>query len=142
MQIFDFINVNFIHNATFANSFPENYLHQARDLANFHEYGIFSSPQPNGIGNSEKDVLGKCTGIKSLTSIFTVAGQTILPSILDGLANIADTKNPLKFVYQAVSYKPFISLFNLTGVAEMNPQLAGFGQLYYLFPVSDSLASA
>lgn len=104
-NIFDFINVRYIHDATFAKSFPENYLHQARDLANFHEYGIFSSPQPNGIGN--------------------IAGQTILPSILDGLASIADANNPLKLVYQAVSYKPFISLFNLTGAAEMNPQLAG-----------------
>ena len=57
MKIFDFVNVQFIHNATFAKSFPVNYLQQARDLANFHEYGIFSSPQPNGIGNSERQVL-------------------------------------------------------------------------------------
>ena len=57
-----------------------------------------------------------------------VAGQTILPSILDGMASIADAKNPRKFVYQAISYKPFISLFSLTQAAEMNPQLAGIGK--------------
>jgi hypothetical protein len=65
-----------------------------------------------------------------------------LPSILDGLQSIADAKNPLKLVYEAVSYKPFISLFNLTGAAEMNPQLAGIGQLHYLFPVSNDLIAA
>ncbi|KAF8967110.1 histidine phosphatase superfamily [Flammula alnicola] len=104
-NIFDFINVQFIHNASFANALPPTYLEQARDLANFHEYGIFSSLQLNGIGN--------------------IAGQTILPSILDGFASIADSKNPRKLVYEAVSYKPFISLFNMTGAAQMNPQLAG-----------------
>ena len=58
------------------------------------------------------------------------------------MASIADANNPLKLVYQAVSYKPFISLFNLTGAAEMNPQLEGIGQLDYLFPVSDNLIVA
>lgn len=56
-----------------------------------------------------------------------VAGHTILPSILDGLKSINDTSNPIKLVYQAISYKPFISLFNLTGVASANPELAGIG---------------
>lgn len=52
-QIYDYMNVNSIHNATFARNLPEGYLEQARDLANFHEGGVFSSPQPNGIGNSK-----------------------------------------------------------------------------------------
>jgi len=104
-NIFDFMNVQSIHNATFAQALPPTFLAQARDLANYHEYGIFSSPKASGISN--------------------IAGQTILPSILDGISGIADMKNPRKFIYQAVSYKPFISLFNLTGAAEMNPQLAG-----------------
>lgn len=46
------MNVNSIHNATFAKLLPTGYLEQARALANFHEYGIFSSPQVDGIGNS------------------------------------------------------------------------------------------
>jgi prostatic aicd phosphatase len=46
------MNVQFIHNAKFAAALPKNYLAIARDLANFHEYGVFSDPKPSGIGNS------------------------------------------------------------------------------------------
>jgi len=84
---------------------PAGFLEQARDLANFHEHGVFTSPQMDGIGN--------------------IAGQTILPSIIEGFNNITDPKTVRKFIVQAVSYKPFLSLFNMTGVAQMNPQLAG-----------------
>ncbi|KAF8157825.1 histidine phosphatase superfamily [Crassisporium funariophilum] len=104
-NIFDYMNVQSIHNETFAKNLPPTFLEQARDLANFHEYGVFTSAQLDGIGN--------------------IAGQTILPSILDGIISIADAQNPLKLVYQAVSYKPFISLFNMTGAAQASPQLAG-----------------
>lgn len=51
----------------------------------------------------------------------------MLPSIINGFDNIANVSNPIKFVYEAISYKPFISLFNMTGVAETYPQLAGVG---------------
>ncbi|KAF9454839.1 phosphoglycerate mutase-like protein [Macrolepiota fuliginosa MF-IS2] len=104
-MIYDFMNVQSIHDAEFSQRLPPSVLAQARDLANFHEYGVFSSPNLNGIGN--------------------IAGQTILPSILEGFAQIADPSNPLKILYQAISYKPFISLFNMTGVAQQNPKLAG-----------------
>ncbi|KDQ62176.1 hypothetical protein JAAARDRAFT_30078 [Jaapia argillacea MUCL 33604] len=104
-NIFDFMNVNSIHNATFFNTLPPTFLAQARALANFHEYGVFTSPQLQGIGN--------------------IAGQTILPSILNGLHNIQNSSNPIKFVYEAISYKPFLSLFNMTGVAAAHPELAG-----------------
>lgn len=104
-NIFDFMNVESIHDSNFVKALPPTYLAQARDLANWHEYNIFSSPQLNGVGN--------------------IAGRTILPSILNGFASIANPSDPLKFFYQAISYKPFISLFNMTGIAEMNPELAG-----------------
>ena len=58
-----------------------------------------------------------------------VAGQTILPSIIKGFKEIANSSSPLKLVYQAISYKPFISLFNMTGAAHSNPELAGIGML-------------
>jgi hypothetical protein len=32
-------------------------------------------------------------------------------------------------VYEGISYKPFISLFNMTGVAQTYPQLAGIGEI-------------
>ncbi len=53
MQIFDYMNVNFIHNASFAKALPPTYLEQARGLADYHENGVFSSPNPLGPGNSE-----------------------------------------------------------------------------------------
>jgi len=89
----------------FSKSLPLSVLAQARDLANFHEYGVFSSLDVGGIGN--------------------IAGRTILPSILEGFAQIADSSNTLKILYQEISYKPFISLFNMIGVAEQYPELAG-----------------
>lgn len=51
-QIFDYMNVQSIHNETFANALPKGFLNRTRALANFHEYGVFSSPQVDGIGNS------------------------------------------------------------------------------------------
>ncbi|TFK45114.1 histidine phosphatase superfamily [Crucibulum laeve] len=104
-MIFDFMNVQSIHNATFLHNLPPTFLAQARALADFHEYGVFSSPSLSGIGN--------------------IAGQTILPSILNGIHRITNASDPLKFVYEAISYKPFISLFNMTGAAQANPELAG-----------------
>ena len=46
------MNVQSIHNATFANRLPPTFLEQARDLANYHEYGVFTDPELDGIGNS------------------------------------------------------------------------------------------
>lgn len=62
-----------------------------------------------------------------MLTFHVVAGRTILPSIIDGMERIANASDPLKFAYEAISYKPFLSLFNMTGVAEANPQLAGLG---------------
>lgn len=56
-----------------------------------------------------------------------VAGRTILPSILEGFKEIANASQPLKILYQAISYKPFISLFNMTGAAQQDPAIAGIG---------------
>lgn len=44
-----------IHNATYAqalNAVGTSILAQVRDLANYHEYGSFTSPTLGGIGNS------------------------------------------------------------------------------------------
>ena len=46
------MNVQSIHNATFAERLPATFLAQARDLANYHEYGVFTDPAFGGIGNS------------------------------------------------------------------------------------------
>ncbi|KAJ7465302.1 histidine phosphatase superfamily [Mycena latifolia] len=103
-NIYDFMNVQFIHNAVFAQALPSTFLAQALTLASWHEYGVFTSPQLDGIGN--------------------IAGRTILPQILSELNSIANASDPLKLAYQSLSYKPFLSLFNMTGAASQNPELA------------------
>ncbi|KAH7925893.1 phosphoglycerate mutase-like protein [Leucogyrophana mollusca] len=104
-NIYDFMNVQSIHNAAFARALPPTFLAQARALANWHEYNIFSSPSIDGIGN--------------------IAGQTLLPTILTGFSGIVDPTNPVKLSITAIAYKPFLSFFNMSGVAEANPELAG-----------------
>lgn len=104
-NIYDYMNVNDIHNATFAEALPPTYLAQARALANWHEYNVFTSASPTGAGN--------------------IAGQTMIPSILEAFDTIIDPNNAMKLYITAISYKPFLSLFNITGVAAANPQLAG-----------------
>lgn len=47
------MNVQAMHNADFLKALPPTYLAQARDLANWHEYGVFSDSKPSGIGNSK-----------------------------------------------------------------------------------------
>lgn len=59
-----------------------------------------------------------------------VAGQAIVPSILNAFQNIVNETNPVKLMISAIAYKPFLSLFNMTGVAAANPQLAGIGESY------------
>ncbi|KAK0551623.1 hypothetical protein OC846_003219 [Tilletia horrida] len=95
-NIFDSLNVQSVHNATFAQSLPPNALAQARYWADYHEAGSFSDPDPNNVGN--------------------IAGQAILPVILNNLQQLANTSNPLKIVNIFGAYKPFISLFQLMGV--------------------------
>lgn len=54
----------------------------------------------------------------------------MIPSLLEAFDAILDHKNPQKMFITAISYKPFLSLFNITGVAAANPQLAGIGELF------------
>ncbi|KAG1879232.1 histidine phosphatase superfamily [Suillus subluteus] len=107
-MIYDFMNVNDIHNATFANALPATFLAQVQTLANWHEYNVFSDQSISGVGN--------------------IAGLAILPSILNGFADIMNSTSPVQLSITAISYKPFLSLFNMTGVASANPSLAGIGQ--------------
>ncbi|KAH9845992.1 phosphoglycerate mutase-like protein [Lenzites betulinus] len=95
-NIFDYMNVQSIHNATFADALPKGYLEQARDLANWHEYNVFSDTSVTGIGN--------------------IAFRTMLPSVITAVQRIANASDPLKLHYSAIAYKPFLSLFNMTGV--------------------------
>ncbi|KAI0088497.1 phosphoglycerate mutase-like protein [Irpex rosettiformis] len=97
-NIYDFMNVQSIHNKTFVDRLPPTFLAQARDLANYHEYGVFSDPSFTGIGN--------------------IASRTMLPSLFTAMQRIVNASDPLLFHYSAISYKPFLSLFNMTGIIE------------------------
>lgn len=46
------MNVNNIHNTSFADNLPPTFLAQTRALANWHEYNIFTAVDPSGVGNS------------------------------------------------------------------------------------------
>ena len=54
-----------------------------------------------------------------------VAARTILPSIINSLERINNEQDPLQFVLQEVTYKPLISLFNVTEVDTRYPDLNG-----------------
>lgn len=92
-NLYDFLNVNYIHNSTLKNEITSDQLAQARYWANYHESGSFSDSNPNNIGN--------------------IAGQTMLPGLISDIQQIANATNPLKIAYTAISYKPFLSLFSM-----------------------------
>lgn len=92
-NLYDFLNVNYIHNATILNEVTPDQLAQARYWANYHESGSFTDGNPQNIGN--------------------IAGQTMLPGLLSDIEQIANATNPLKIAYTAISYKPFLSLFSM-----------------------------
>ncbi|KAJ9112512.1 hypothetical protein QFC22_006261 [Naganishia vaughanmartiniae] len=95
-NVFDYMNVNYIHNKAFRANVTEQQMEQARALADYHEQAVFSSPTKDGIGN--------------------IAGQTILPVILEALERFTDSSDPLIMQYIGVAYKPLVSLMNMTEV--------------------------
>ncbi len=56
-----------------------------------------------------------------------VAFRTMLPSVLNAFQRIANPSDPLKIHYSAISYKPFDSLFNMTGVVNSGNITGGLG---------------
>ncbi|EUC64991.1 histidine acid phosphatase-like protein [Rhizoctonia solani AG-3 Rhs1AP] len=104
-MIYDFLNVQSIHNQSLAQQITPDILARARALANWHQYHTFSSPNMGGVGN--------------------IAARTIIPDIVSSLNAFTNASQPLRFTYLSLSYKPFISLFNMTGVAMQYPELAG-----------------
>jgi hypothetical protein len=56
----------------------------------------------------------------------------MLPSIFSALTRIANQTDPLKLAINGISYKPFISLFNLTEATKANPEVGGIGTFKFL----------
>ncbi|KAF8622954.1 hypothetical protein AX15_006627 [Amanita polypyramis BW_CC] len=104
-NIFDFVNTQLTYNKTYAHRLPPSLVEQARGFANFHEAGIFSEKDINGIGN--------------------IAGRTMLHTILTSLERIAFNGDPLQFLLIETTYQPFISLFRQTGITGEHPEMGG-----------------
>ncbi|KAJ6572429.1 histidine phosphatase superfamily [Mycena vulgaris] len=102
-NIYDFMNTQLTYNQTYAYRLPPTYIDQARALADFHEDGVFSDAQANGIGN--------------------IAGRTLLGTILTSLERIAFNDDPLQLMIVQTSYQPFISLFHQTDIIAEHPEL-------------------
>jgi len=116
-NIFDFVNVQNIHNATFHRELPPTFAEQAYDQGNFHENGVFTDSAATGIGN--------------------VAIRTIFPSIFTDLQRIANASDPLKFALDGISYKPFISFFNITAAKANTNGQNGHHGIEPLFGIVD-----
>ncbi|KDE09271.1 hypothetical protein MVLG_00589 [Microbotryum lychnidis-dioicae p1A1 Lamole] len=98
-NLYDFINVQRIHNATYSALLDTNgpyTLNAMRALADFHEYGSFTDSSESGIGN--------------------IAGRTFLPRVLASFDQFANGTE-VKIAHYQMSYKPFLSVFNMTDLS-------------------------
>ncbi|KAG5640481.1 hypothetical protein DXG03_008373 [Asterophora parasitica] len=103
--IYDYINTELTYNKTYAHRLPPTLVEQARHFADFHENGVFSDKDINGIGH--------------------IAGRTLLHPILTALERIAFNGDPLQFLLIETTYQPFISFFHQTGIIDERPELKG-----------------
>ncbi|KAF8154345.1 histidine phosphatase superfamily [Mycena galopus ATCC 62051] len=103
--IYDYMNTQLTYNQTYAYRLPPSYVDQARALADFHEDGIFSDTEANGIGN--------------------VAGRTLMGTILESLELMSSNDDPLQFMVVQTTYQPFISLFHEVDMVQNHPELKG-----------------
>jgi len=104
-NIYDYLNVQYTHNAAFYKSFPGTLLQQARYFANIHEQNVFTDGVQNGVGQ--------------------IAIRTLWPEIFWSLGNMTLPNNKVKLALTEVDYKPFISLFNVTNATVTSPGISG-----------------
>lgn len=102
---FDFINVENEYNATFRRNLQNGTLEKAHDVANWLSYRSFSAPSNTSIGN--------------------IAGRGVLANLLSSMKVVADPTSDSKIQHYGLSYKPFISLFNMTGASTSSPEIQG-----------------
>ncbi|KAH7921462.1 phosphoglycerate mutase-like protein [Leucogyrophana mollusca] len=104
-NIYDYINVQSIHNKTFYEALPPTFLEQARYYANFVQQAVFSDSVSNSVGN--------------------IGIRTLLPEIMWSLGNMTEGSNKVKLALTQVDYKPFIGLFNVTNATLTDPDISG-----------------
>ncbi|KAN0062173.1 hypothetical protein ACQY0O_005531 [Thecaphora frezii] len=105
-NVYDFLNVQRIHNATLAPSITDDVLEQAGTWANYHETGSFADKDPSNVGN--------------------VAGRGILPLIMEGVRAVGNESEALKIQVLAASYKPFLSLFKMLELGPLEDNLVDY----------------
>ena len=121
------MNVQNTHNTTYAQQLPATFLEQARALANWHEYNVFTDPTFDGLGNSTSGFV-LFSWIQCLIRL-TVGIRTMLPSMLSAMQQITNSSSGLKMHYSAISYIPFMSFFNMTGLVENGYIDGGIGEI-------------
>ncbi|KAL4072196.1 histidine phosphatase superfamily [Scleroderma yunnanense] len=104
-NIYDYLNVQYTHNKTFYEGFPQTLMEQARYFANLHEQNVFTDSVANGVGQ--------------------IAIRTLWPEIFWTLGNMTLANNTIKLALTEVDYKPFISMFNVTNATVTNPEISG-----------------
>ncbi|KAG8907955.1 hypothetical protein FRB99_001463 [Tulasnella sp. 403] len=102
---YEYLSINDVHNGTYNQSLPPQFLAQARALANWQQYRLFSSPDP--------------------TNILNIGGRTLLAEILTAVNQIENRSDPLRLAFYSMSYEPLLSLFAMLGVTQVHPELAG-----------------
>lgn len=103
-NVYDYINVNSIYNATFLEALPNTTLAQAADVANWLSYYSFTGPSNSSAGN--------------------IAGRGMMGAVITSMQTIANTSTGNKIEHYSLAYKPFLSLFNMTGAVSSDPSLA------------------
>ncbi|CCG80945.1 Predicted protein [Taphrina deformans PYCC 5710] len=104
-NVYDYINVNNIYNATYATVLANTTtVAQANDLSNWVSYYAFSGPTNTSAGN--------------------IAGRGMMGGLITSMQTIANASTGNKIQHYSLSYKPFLSIFNMTGAAQSSPELA------------------
>ncbi|GAA5949386.1 hypothetical protein JCM3765_003392 [Sporobolomyces pararoseus] len=99
-NFYDYMNVQNIHNASFAAELaklPNGTLARAADAASWLQYNLFTDAKLDGLGN--------------------LAGRAVFPRITNSLAAFTGSENEVKIAHYHMSYKPFLSIFNMTNLA-------------------------
>ncbi|PWN51338.1 phosphoglycerate mutase-like protein [Violaceomyces palustris] len=116
-NIFDYLNVEYIHNSTLSPKIGQNNVEQASYWAQVHESFAFSSDDRSDIGN--------------------IAGRAMLNPILSSLGSISNSSNPLKISYLAASYKPFTSLFSMLDLEDLKGKVVSYASTMVFEVYSD-----
>lgn len=105
-NLYDFLNVEKIHNATLAPEITDEMVQTALMWAEYHEAGLFGGSNPKDISS--------------------IAGRGILNPLTDAIKQVANTSDPLKVSVLAASYKPFFSLFSMFQTPELQGRLVDY----------------